>query len=86
MMVLLTPEKSGLLVGPPGVGKTSIVEGLSFRILHNLVPVALQGYRVIKINSSSLLGKININGKEDMVITLLVEELKNVLNTSFFIS
>ena len=64
MMVLLTPEKSGLLVGKAGVGKTSIVEGLSFRILHNAVPVALQGYRVIKINSSSLLGKISYNGKE----------------------
>ena len=30
MMVLLTPEKSGLLVGKPGVGKTSIVEGLAY--------------------------------------------------------
>ena len=85
MMVLLTPEKSGLLVGKAGVGKTSIVEGLSFRILHNLVPVALQGYRVIKINSSSLLGKISFNGREEMVITLLVEELKNVSKTILFI-
>ena len=85
MMVLLTPEKSGLLVGKAGVGKTSIVEGLSFRILHNAVPVALQGYKVIKINSSSLLGKISYNGKEEMIITLLVEELKNVSKTILFI-
>ncbi len=85
MMVLLTPEKSGLLVGKAGVGKTSIVEGLSFRILHNMVPVALQGYKVIKINSSSLLGKITFNGKEEMIITLLVEELKNVSKTILFI-
>ena len=85
MMVLLTPEKSGLLVGKAGVGKTSIVEGLSFRILHNAVPVALQGYRVININSSSLLGKISYNGKEEMIITLLVEELKNVSKTILFI-
>ena len=85
MMVLLTPEKSGLLVGKAGVGKTSIVEGLAFRILHNAVPIALQGYRVIKINSSSLLGKISYGGKEEMVITLLVEELKNVNKTILFI-
>ena len=85
MMVLLTPEKSGLLVGKAGVGKTSIVEGLSFRILHNAVPVALQGYRVIKINSSSLLGKILYNGREEMIITLLVEELKSVTKTILFI-
>lgn len=85
MMVLLTPEKSALLVGKAGVGKTSIVEGLSYRILNNAVPVALQGYRVIKINSSSLLSKILYNGKEEMLITLLVEELKTVNKTILFI-
>ena len=85
MMVLLTPEKSGLLIGKAGVGKTSIVEGLSYRILNNMVPIALQGYKVIKINSSSLLGKITINGREEMIITLLVEELKTVSKTILFI-
>ena len=85
MMVLLTPEKSGLLIGKAGVGKTSIVEGLSYRILNNMVPVVLQGYRVIKINSSSLLGRINYNGRDEMIITLLVEELKNVSKTILFI-
>lgn len=85
MMVLLTPEKSGLLVGKAGVGKTSIVEGLAFRIIHNAVPLALQGYRVIKMNSSSLVGKVNFNGREELVVSLLVEELKNVSKTILFI-
>ena len=85
MMVLLTPEKSALLVGKAGVGKTSIVEGLSYRILKDEVPNALKGYRVIKINSSSLVGKITQNGREEMVITLLVEELMNVPKTILFI-
>lgn len=85
MIVLLTPEKSALLIGKAGVGKTSIVEGLSYRILNNAVPNALQGFRVIKINSSSLLGKITYNGREEMIITLLVEELKNVTKTILFI-
>ena len=85
MMVLLTPEKSALLVGKAGVGKTSIVEGLSFRILHNVVPNVLQGYRVIKLNSSSLVGKINYNGREEMIVSLLVEELKTVNKTVLFI-
>ena len=85
MMVLLTPEKSGLLVGKAGVGKTSIVEGLSYRILNDAVPNGLKGYRVIKINSSALLSRVTINGREEMVITLLVEELKNVEKTILFI-
>ena len=85
MMVLLTPEKSALLIGKAGVGKTSIVEGLAYRILNNAVPIALQGYRVIKINSSSLLGRINYNGRDEMVITLLVQELMHVSKTILFI-
>lgn len=85
MMVLLTPEKSAILVGKAGVGKTSIVEGLSYRILNNAVPFVLQGYRVIKINSSSLLGKVTYAGREEMVISLLMEELKYVSKTILFI-
>lgn len=84
-IILLTPEKSALLVGKPGIGKTSIVEGLAYRILNNTVPDRLKGYRVIKINSSSLLGKVQYNGREEMIITLLVEELKNMDKTILFI-
>ena len=32
ILVLLTPEKSAILVGKPGIGKTAIVEGLAYRI------------------------------------------------------
>lgn len=85
MIVLLTPEKSGLLVGKPGIGKTAIVEGLAYLIQRNEVPEALRGYRIIKINSTSLVGKIMIDEKEEMVITLLVQELKNVEKTILFI-
>lgn len=85
MMTLLTPEKSALLVGKAGVGKTSMVEGLAFRILYNMVPSVLQGYRVVKINSASLLGKITYNGREEMIVNLLVEELKSISKTVLFI-
>lgn len=85
MIVLLTPEKSGLLVGKPGIGKTAIVEGLAYLIKRNEVPDALKGYRIIKINSTSLIGKMTVNGKEEMVISLLVQELKGVEKTILFI-
>ena len=85
MMILLTPEKSALLIGKAGVGKTAIVEGLAYRILKNAVPFPLQGYRVVKLNSSSLTGKINYNGREEMVVTLLMQELNRVSKTILFI-
>ncbi len=85
MMILLTPEKSALLVGKAGIGKTAIVEGIAYLIQKNQVPVALQGYKIIKINSTSLLGKINLGGKEELVITLFVRELKEREKTIVFI-
>lgn len=85
MIVLLTPEKSGLLVGKPGIGKTAIVEGLAYLIQRGDVPDALKGYRIIKINSTSLIGKMLVNGKEEMVIGMLVQEIKQVEKTILFI-
>ena len=75
IMILLTPEKSGLLIGKPGIGKTAIVEGLAYLIQKNEVPDALKGYKIIKLNSTSLLGKITVNGKEEMIISKLMEIL-----------
>lgn len=85
MVVLFTPEKSALLVGKPGIGKTAIVEGLAYLIQQNRVPNVLLGYKIIKINSTSLVGKVNLNGREELAITLLVEELKNIDKTILFI-
>ena len=38
LLILLTPEKSGILVGKPGIGKTAIVEGLAYAIQQKQVP------------------------------------------------
>lgn len=85
MLVLLTPEKSGLLVGKPGIGKTAIVEGLAYKMQNGDVPDALKGYQIYKFSSHSLLGTIEINGKKEMIITLLVEEIKNMSKIILFI-
>ena len=73
VMVLLTPEKSAVLVGKPGIGKTAIVEGLAYRMQLGDIPNALKGYSVYKISTPSLLG---ITDGENRVMTL-VNELKN---------
>lgn len=85
IIVLLTPDKSALLVGHAGIGKTAIVEGLAYLIQRNQVPDALKGYRIIKINSTSLLGKMTVNGKEEMIVGLLVDEVKKMPKTILFI-
>ena len=85
MIVLLTPDKSGLLVGKPGIGKTAIVEGLAYCIQNGDVPEALKGYKIVKINSSSLMNKVTIDGNENFVVNLLIEELKSMSRVILFI-
>jgi len=85
MVVLLTPEKSALLVGKPGIGKTAIVEGIAYLIQKGMAPNALKDYRIIKINSTALLGTMMVDNREVLVATMLVEELKKTEKTIVFI-
>ncbi len=85
ILTLLTPEKSALLVGKPGIGKTAIVEGLAYRIQKGLVPDVLKNYSLIKVNITSLIGETMSDGQIENRIDLLVRELSERLNTIIFI-
>ena len=85
IITLLTPEKSALLVGKAGVGKTSIVEGVAYRIQQNLVPQALTGYKIYKLNVTSLLGKTETNGQIENRVDLLVKEVAHRPKTIIFL-
>lgn len=85
ILVLLTPEKSALLVGKPGIGKTAIVEGLAYRIQKGEVPEVLKGWKLIRLNISSLLGNVTSEGSEENRVELLIKELINTSNTILFI-
>ncbi len=85
ILALITPDKSAILVGKPGIGKTALVEGLAYRIHTNTVPAAISGWRIIKINIPALLGKINVNGTEVSKLQLLINEIDNLEKTILFI-
>ncbi len=85
IIILLTPEKSALLVGKAGVGKTAIVEGIGYRMKNGTVPNALKGYELIKVNISSLLGETISEGQSENRLQLLVDELKTKKNIILFI-
>lgn len=85
ILTLLTPEKSALLVGKPGIGKTAIVEGIAYRIQKGMVPDALKNYSLIKVNITSLIGETMSEGIIENRIDLLVRELSDRLNTIIFI-
>jgi ATP-dependent Clp protease ATP-binding subunit ClpA len=85
MLALLLPEKSAIIVGKPGIGKTALAEGLAYKIQRGEVPDALKKYRIIKINTSALLGSTTIDGNTDTKLQLLVNELKNKQDIILFI-
>ncbi len=83
IVTLLTPEKSAILVGKPGIGKTAIVEGLGYKIKNGDVPNALKGYTIIKLNTASLTG--NMPGSNELKIQYIVNQLKNLDKIMIFI-
>ena len=83
ILILLTPEKSAVLIGKPGVGKTATVEGLAYRIQRNQVPDVLKGYQVIKLNTAALLGTDPVTGESK--VQTLIDELKDKTKLILFI-
>lgn len=85
ILVLLSPEKSAVLTGKPGIGKTAIVEGLNYLIQRKEVPNALLNSKIYKINTSSLLGTYTNDGVEDSKLQLLINEIMGKKDIILFI-
>lgn len=85
ILTLLTPEKSALLVGKPGIGKTAIVEGLAYRIKNGNVPNALLGWKIYKLNITSLLGSNSVNGNNENRLDLIIKEISTKKDIILFI-
>ncbi|MBR5370047.1 MAG: ATP-dependent Clp protease ATP-binding subunit [Bacilli bacterium] len=83
ILILLTPDKSAVLIGKPGVGKTAIVEGLAYRIQKGEVPDILKDYQVIKLNTAALLGTDPVTGESK--VQVLIDELKDKTKLILFI-
>ncbi|CCF58875.1 hypothetical protein KAFR_0F02780 [Kazachstania africana CBS 2517] len=60
------------LIGEPGIGKTSIIEGIASRIVDNDVPTILQGCRLFSLDLASLTAGAKYKGDFE-------ERLKGVL-------
>lgn len=85
ILILLSPEKSVVLTGKAGIGKTAIVEGLSYKIKNKDVPNALLNSKVYKINTSSLLGTYEHDGISESKLQLLINEIIGKKNIILFI-
>ena len=62
------------LVGPAGVGKTAIAEGLAQRLVSGDVPLSLRGTRILAVDHVSLLAGTTYRGDYEERIRRLVSE------------
>ena len=74
-----------VLVGPAGVGKTAIVEGLAAFIAAGRVPEKLQGTRLVELPTASLVAGTKYRGQFEERLLGLVKEVKRADNVILFI-
>ncbi|WP_227430134.1 ATP-dependent Clp protease ATP-binding subunit ClpA [Psychrobacter sp. I-STPA6b] len=78
-------KNNPLLVGEPGVGKTSIAEGLAWLIINDKAPKPLQGCVIYSLDIGSLIAGTKYRGDFEKRMKSLLEALKNQANAILFI-
>mgnify|MGYP000864765727 CR=1 FL=1 len=68
-------KNNAMLLGDPGAGKTSIVEGLAQRIADGNVPAALLGKEIYELNLTSLVSGTKYRGDYEERLQGVIEEV-----------
>ncbi|KIP01473.1 hypothetical protein PHLGIDRAFT_80531 [Phlebiopsis gigantea 11061_1 CR5-6] len=70
-------KSNPVLIGPPGVGKTAILEGLASRIVAKEVPESLQNKRVLSIDLASIMAGSGIRGQFEEKFKALLRDIQD---------
>lgn len=68
-------KNNPVLVGPPGVGKTAIVEGIAQRIATGDVPEGLKGKSLLTLDLAALLAGAKYRGEFEERLKAVIEEV-----------
>ncbi len=78
-------KNNPVLIGPPGVGKTAIVEALAQRVVSGDVPESLANKRVVTLDMGALVAGTKYRGEFEERLKKVVEEIKQAGNCIMFI-
>ncbi|MDE2836457.1 MAG: ATP-dependent Clp protease ATP-binding subunit [Chloroflexota bacterium] len=78
-------KNNPVLVGPPGVGKTAIVEALAQQVNAGDVPENLSNRRVVTLDMGALVAGTKYRGEFEERLKKVVEEIKSSGNCILFI-
>ncbi|THH16846.1 hypothetical protein EW146_g3854 [Bondarzewia mesenterica] len=70
-------KSNPVLIGPPGVGKTAILEGLASRIVAKEVPESLQDKRVLSLDLSAIMAGSGIRGQFEEKFKALIRDIED---------
>lgn len=84
--ILLRRKKNNpMLIGPAGVGKTAIVEGIANLMVSSKCPKFLQNKRIISLNIFSLVSGTKYRGEFEEKMKTLIKELEDNQDIILFI-
>ena len=78
-------KNNPVLVGPPGVGKTAIVEALAHQVVGGEVPEMLNNRRVVTLDMGALVAGTKYRGEFEERLKKVIEEIKTAGNCVLFI-
>ncbi|OCB86022.1 hypothetical protein A7U60_g6919 [Sanghuangporus baumii] len=70
-------KSNPVLIGPPGVGKTAILEGLASRIVSKEVPESLHHKRVLALDLSAIMAGSGIRGAFEEKFKALLRDIED---------
>ena len=78
-------KNNPVLIGEPGVGKSSIVEALAQKIAASDVPDTLQGKRLVTLDVGALVAGTKYRGEFEERLRKVIDEIKSSGNCVLFI-
>ncbi|EEC8626939.1 type VI secretion system ATPase TssH [Escherichia coli] len=81
-ILLRRRQNNPILTGDPGVGKSSIVEGLALQISSGRVPDALKNVNILALDMGALLAGASVRGEFENRLKLLLTELNSLSGTA----
>ncbi|MEE1199403.1 MAG: ATP-dependent Clp protease ATP-binding subunit, partial [Christensenellales bacterium] len=78
-------KNNPVLIGEPGVGKSSIVEGLAQLIVSGNIPELLRGKRVVSLDLASMIAGAKYRGEFEERLKNSMAEIRNAGNIILFI-